>query len=261
MAKNPEMNPNPKSEIPNAVPTGSGDIESGGGPDLLYPKMMEDPKLRWGFIRKVYSILSVQFLFTAGVAIMATFVKPIPAFLFSNTRASWAVFVVVILSPFTVMWPMIRFREKHPLNIIFLAIFTLCISLSVGISCITVGGKIALQAAILTAVVVVGLTLYTFWAVKRGQDFTFLFPFLFVSLLVIFVYALIQVLAPLGKVAHTIYGCLATLLFSGFIVYDTNQLIKRYKYNEYVIAAISLYMDVINLFMSSVALNFSGCAS
>lgn len=55
-------------------------------------------------------------------------------------------------------------------------------------------GKIILEAAILTSVVVVSLTLYTFWAVKRGSDFSFLGPFLFASFLVLMAFGLIQVL-------------------------------------------------------------------
>lgn len=46
---------------------------------------------------------------------------------------------------------------------------------------------------ILTAVVVVSLTLYTFWAAKRGHDFNFLGPFLFGAVVVLMVFALIQV--------------------------------------------------------------------
>ena len=53
----------------------------------------------------------------------------------------------------------------------------------------------------------------------------------------------------------TIYGFLATLVFSGFIVYDTHMLLKRHTYNEYVVAAISLYLDVINLFMAQLSLS------
>lgn len=44
---------------------GKGDIETGGA---LYPTMCESPELRWAFIRKVYTILSVQLLLTAAVA-------------------------------------------------------------------------------------------------------------------------------------------------------------------------------------------------
>jgi FtsH-binding integral membrane protein len=149
-------------------------------------------------------------------------------------------------------------------------------------------GRVVLQSAILTAVAVLGLTLFTFWAVKKGYDFTFMFPFLFTCVNVLLVYLVIQVcfpdnnatflfltrsiflrathlsgiqcnvaihwtsqiFFPLGRFGITIYGFLATLVFSGFIVYDTHMLLKRHTYNEYVVAAISLYLDVINLFMA-----------
>ena len=54
-------------------------------------------------------------------------------------------------------------------------------------------GKVILESAILTTVVVFSLTAYTFWAVRRGKDFSFLGPFLFASLIVLLVFALIQV--------------------------------------------------------------------
>jgi len=55
-------------------------------------------------------------------------------------------------------------------------------------------GKIILESAILTAVVVVSLTLYTFWAARRGHDFSFLAPILFAGFMVLLVFILIQVL-------------------------------------------------------------------
>ncbi|XP_020104911.1 BI1-like protein isoform X2 [Ananas comosus] len=243
-----------------------GDLEAGaggggGGPAsagkgaaadaVLYPKMTEDPRLRWGFIRKVYAILAAQFVFTSGVAAAVSYVRPVPAFILSNTAASWTVFVAVLLSPFLALWPMLRYRERHPINLVLLAVFTFCISLAVGLACVTVSGKVVLQAAVLTASVVVGLTLYTFWAARRGHDFAILYPFLFACLLVLIVYAIMQVCFPLGRIGSTIYGCVATLIFSGFIVYDTDRLIKRHQYSEYIEAAISLYLDVINLFMAT----------
>lgn len=54
-------------------------------------------------------------------------------------------------------------------------------------------GNVILESVILTTVVVVGLTLYTFWAARKGQDFNFLGPFLSGALLVLVVFSLIQV--------------------------------------------------------------------
>jgi FtsH-binding integral membrane protein len=47
-----------------------------------------------------------------------------------------------------------------------------------------------------------------------------------------------------------IYGGIASLIFCGYIIYDTDNIIKRYSYDEYIWAAVSLYLDIINLFLS-----------
>uniref|UniRef100_A0A6V7QYA8 Uncharacterized protein n=1 Tax=Ananas comosus var. bracteatus TaxID=296719 RepID=A0A6V7QYA8_ANACO len=47
---------------------------------------------------------------------------------------------------------------------------------------------------------------------------------------------------------------LAALIFCGYIIYDTDNLIKRYTYDEYVWAAVALYLNIINLFLSLLTL-------
>lgn len=64
----------------------------------------------------------------------------------------------------------------------------------------------------------------------------------------------LQILFPLGKISVMIYGCLASIIFCAYIVYDTDNLIKRHSYDEYIWAAVSLYLDVINLFLSLLTL-------
>lgn len=39
------------------------------------------------------------------------------------------------------------------------------------------------------------------------------------------------------------------MLFSAFIVYDTHQIMTRMGCDDYVIACIELYLDIINLFL------------
>lgn len=54
-------------------------------------------------------------------------------------------------------------------------------------------GRIVLEALVLTSAVVLALTGYTFWASKKGKDFSFLGPILFTSLVVLLVTSFIQV--------------------------------------------------------------------
>ncbi|KAA8548681.1 hypothetical protein F0562_000365 [Nyssa sinensis] len=229
-----------------------GDVETGNN-GQLYPSMMENPQLRWGFIRKVYVILSMQLLLTVGVSVTVMFVRPISHFL-TRTTPGLVVYILIIIFTLILLWPLHVYQKRHPVNLFLLTLFTLGMSCSVGLSCALSKGRIVLEAGILTCVVVVGLTLYTFWAAKRGQDFQFLWPFLFASLLVLMVFSFIQIFLPLGHIGSMIWGCLGAIVFSGFIIYDTDNLIKRFNYDEYVPAAVCLYLDILNLFLALLSL-------
>ncbi|PON54451.1 Bax inhibitor 1-related [Parasponia andersonii] len=230
-----------------APPYSKTDVEAGMRP--LYPMMLENVELRWSFIRKIYSILAVQLLATIAVAATVVTVRPIAHF-FVSTGAGLALYIVLIITPFLVLCPLYYYYQKHPVNYLLLGVFTISLAFAVGLTCAYTSGKVILESVILTTVVVVSLTLYTFWAAKRGHDFNFLGPFLFGGVMVLMVFALIQILFPLGRISVMIYGCLASIIFCGYIIYDTDNLIKRYSYDEYIWAAVSLYLDIINLFLS-----------
>ncbi|PWA39220.1 bax inhibitor 1-related protein [Artemisia annua] len=184
------------------------DIES-GSTEPLYPAMTESPDLRWSFIRKIYSIVAIQLILTVIVAAFVVSYHPIVTFL-TTTRGGFACDILIIITPF------IR--------------------------------KVILEAVILTAVVVVSLTLFTFWAAKKGYDFNFMGPFLFSALNVLICFSFIQICFPLDKMSVMIYAGVSAIVFCGYLVYDTDNLIKRYTDDEYIWAAVALYLDIINLF-------------
>ncbi|XP_058085539.1 protein LIFEGUARD 2-like [Magnolia sinica] len=224
-----------------------GDIEA--GLPHLYPGMQESPQLRWAFIRKVYAILSIQFLMTLAVASIVISVDRISNF-FAHSAAGIGVYIAISIFSFIVLFLLYLCHQKHPWNLLLLALFTVSISFQVGLACAFSSGKVVLEAVILTTVIVVSLTLYTFWAASRGHDFGFLGPFLFAGLMMLMIFSFIQIFFPLGKISTMIFGAVAALIFCGYIIYDTDNLIKRYSYDEYIVAAVSLYLDIVNLFLA-----------
>lgn len=57
------------------------------------------------------------------------------------------------------------------------------------------------------------------------------------------------------KVVTLVYSCLAALLFSLYLIFDTQMMMGgKHKYaispEDYVFAALALYLDIINIFMS-----------
>eukprot|EP00850_Spirogloea_muscicola_P022177 SM000281S10745 [mRNA] locus=s281:131442:133294:+ [translate_table: standard] len=250
-----------------ASKSGYGDIESGafGTPPALYPGVSPDENLlRWAFIRKVYGILSTQLILTAAVAATVVFSEPVKHFVLSTP---YALLFIGIL-PLILLCPLSYYHQHHPLNLILLGLWTVSLAVTIGLTCAFVPGtgslntfhsskslwsnvtcEIVLEALILTSVVVVCLTIYTYWAVQQGHDFSFLGPFLFAGLLILVVWGLIQMFFPLGQTGRVVYGALGALLFCAYIIYDTDNLIQRYSYDEYIWASIALYLDIVNIFL------------
>jgi len=55
---------------------------------------------------------------------------------------------------------------------------------------------------------------------------------------------------PYGSSVELGYGIVGSLIFSGYILVDTQLIMRHYHVEEEIAAAISLYLDVINLFLS-----------
>ena len=45
------------------------------------------------------------------------------------------------------------------------------------------------------------------------------------------------------------YSLFGALLFSGFIIFDTWQITERFGYDDHILASITLYLDILNLFL------------
>lgn len=102
----------------------------------------------------------------------------------------------------------------------------------------------------ITAAVCLGLTLFAF---QTKIDFTGLHTVLFVAVLVLLIFGIIAMIWP-GKIMTLVYASLGALIFSFYLIYDTQMMIGgKHKYSvspeEYIFAALSLYLDVVNIFI------------
>ncbi|KAL6189604.1 hypothetical protein ACLB2K_040990 [Fragaria x ananassa] len=231
----------------------SGDVEAQKD-GQLYPNQMETPQLRWAFIRKVYSIVLFQLALTVTVAAVVVTVSDIPTFF--RTGPGLGTLVVIIILTVAIAISLWWLHNKHPWNYVLLILFTIFKAITIGLCCAYKEGKIVLLAVILTATVFLALTLYTFWAVKRGADFSFMGPFLFAACIMLFTFALIQFIVPMGPWWKCTFAALGAILACAFIVYDTDNIIKRLSYDEYILGAISIYADIVLLFLSLLGFDF-----
>eukprot|EP00475_Leptophrys_vorax_P002997 TRINITY_DN11722_c0_g1_i1.p1 TRINITY_DN11722_c0_g1~~TRINITY_DN11722_c0_g1_i1.p1 ORF type:complete len:250 (-),score=1.98 TRINITY_DN11722_c0_g1_i1:137-886(-) len=231
------------------LPGEYSDIEAGAGGAVF-----EDPSLRWAFVRKVYGILSFQLLLTFAVATVVVTVDSVRLTVLHSPLLVISSFIL----PFILICALSAYHQSHPTNLVLLTLFSLCFSVSLGCSCAYAPAPIVLEALLLTAVVVVSLTLFTFWAASRGYEFGWLGPALFASLSVLVLAMIVQLFFPFGSIGHAIISTIGTILFSLYIVYDTESLLRRFSYDEYIWASLNLYLDILNLFMFLLDLLQSG---
>jgi FtsH-binding integral membrane protein len=144
-------------------------------------------------------------------------------------------------------WLTLRLPCSYPWNFWLLMGFTVAMGMMVATTCAVyqqhgMGMNIAISAGI-TMVVFIGLTIFV---QLSDIDFSFLGLFLPVCLLVLIVWMIVALL--LGVTLGLFFGLVGVLLFAGFIIYDTYMIMNKMGCDDYIIASIELYLDVINFF-------------
>ena len=135
-------------------------------------------------------------------------------------------------------------RKTATLGFVLLFTFTVLSGITVS-PLIYVYQTVAGQAAALT-VVFCGLTAYVFVSKK---DFSFLGGILWVGIILMVVGGLLNLFFFKSFDLQYFMAWIGVFLFSGFILYDTSNIIRRYNTDEYIAGALSLYLDILNLFI------------
>ncbi len=220
-----------------------------------------DQMARLGFIRKVFGILSAQLLlstiFVLG-AVVYTSIKgrddAIKQLISSNIILPLyviCVFAIII----TAILICCCFRRVFPANYICLGIFTLAESFILFLICASYPPDTVLIALALTTAVTIGLTVY---AMITKTDFTYCGAFLWMFLFSFIVFMILFFLCVprLDKrIKHLYIGicCVGVIIYSLYLIYDTQLVMGKcgveYSIDDYVFAALNLYLDIINLFL------------
>ena len=195
------------------------------------------------FIRKVYTILTFQILLTTGLSALSFFSNGYRNWIQSNAWMMWVSLFGAIGMMLLTYWK----RKSYPTNLIFLAGFTGLEAYSISVICSFYESRIVIQALILTLAIFAFLTAF---ACQSKYDFTSWMPYLFGGLWILIIFGFMAAFFPHGKTIELIYGVVAALIFSGYILVDTQLVMRHYHVEEEIAAAISLYLDIINLFLA-----------
>ncbi|RAL12735.1 Bax inhibitor-1 family protein [Aspergillus homomorphus CBS 101889] len=199
--------------------------------------------IRMQFIRKVYAILTVQLLLTTAMSSISFFSPSYRTWIQSN-------FWVMILSVFGALGFMLVTywkRKSYPANLLFLSGFTIMEAYSISVVTSLYESRIVLQALVITLGLFVALTLF---ACQTKYDFTHWMPYLFGALWFLILFGFMAMFFPGNSTVELVYGGVAALIFAGYILVDTQLVMRHYHVEEEIAASISLYLDILNLFLA-----------
>jgi len=203
-----------------------------------------------GFIQKVFGIVAVMLTVTALFVMVPMFVKPVENYM-KDVRSLWllytscAVAIVIMFALFC--FP--KVARSVPTNYILLGVFCLCQSWMV--SCVTVfeEPETVLIAASITAIMTIGLSMY---AIFTKTDFTWYVALLW-SLCFIMLQCAILSIFYYSRISQIMISALVVFIVSIYIIIDiqliTGTHAHKYSLDDYVVAAMTLYIDIIRLFL------------
>jgi FtsH-binding integral membrane protein len=138
-------------------------------------------------------------------------------------------------------------RHSYPTNLLFLSGFTLLEAYTISVVVSFFQTSVVLNAVVLTAGIFIFLTAF---ACQTKYDFTSWMPYLFGALWGLLLFGFIAIFLPYSSTTELVYGLLTALIFSGYILVDTQLVLRKHHVEEEIAAAISLYLDIINLFLA-----------
>ncbi|XP_046651109.1 protein lifeguard 1-like [Daphnia pulicaria] len=231
---------------------GGADLEPGEPGDAAAFSYTEQ-SIRKAFVRKVYAILMLQLVITLTAIFLFVYEPNINSY-FRKSPENWLIAVVIAwclgLALSIVLVCCSRIRRRWPVNMILLVrLFTICEGIVIGAMSSTKRSEDVIIAVYICMAVCLALTNF---AMQTEWDFTNCGRILITGLIVLVIFGIVAVYIP-GKVYDLVEASMGAILFSVYLVYNTQMAFGGKQLatspEEYVLAANSIYVDILNIYI------------
>lgn len=199
--------------------------------------------IRQMFLRKVYALLTMQIMATLVVGYIIKLSPGVQNWCLNNM---W-LFVVSMLGSIGLMIATYFKARSYPINLVLLGAFTLCEAYTLGVACALVESDILVQAILITLLVFIGLTAFAF---QTKYDFASWQGVLGMGLWALICWGFVMMFIPgQSKGMEMVYSGSGAVVFSGYVLVDTQMIMKTSFLDDEIPATITLYLDIVNLFL------------
>ena len=211
-------------------------------------QQFERPAVRKAFMQKVYSTVTVQLLLTTAIIALLR-ASPLMAVRLMSRLGLGMVFLP-LLPLFALQYMPNQRQASSPLAYLLLGLFTAFEALSIGSVTAGMSTALLLRAAATTAAATGGLTLY---ALTTRRDVSASGGLLSGGMWALLVLGGFQMLFG-GDWMITVRLAAGVALYMGYLVVNTQMMMggkkkRQIRPNEHLLAAATLYTDIVSLFM------------
>lgn len=200
------------------------------------------------FITKVYICLDVQLIMTFGLCLYTKMNNMLTFYESDVGRGLLGLSIGGIIMTFGTLMCCTYLFQRTVSKYILLIIFSLSMSYIISNMLLYYDPKTIIIATGITLTDLILMTFISFF-IKINSYFT---EFLFISTVSLILIGIINIFIMSTFLQLFIAG-FGSIVFSGFIIYDTKMITSNqyriYSKNDFVLASINLYLDVINLFL------------
>ncbi len=161
--------------------------------------------------------------------------------------------IITFICMFAPLFAAQRFRDAFPANIGLVFLFTFIAGMMISPLIYVYGQSqpgVVGQAALITASTFGVLTVYA-WTSRR--DFSAWGGFFTIGLWVLVITSFINIFVR-SATASLWLSAAAVLVFGGLLIFDTWRLRNRFGPDDYVLAAVAIYLDLLNMFVAILSL-------
>ena len=196
------------------------------------------------FLRKVYCILLYQLVLTVGMCAIAMYNEKVRNYVITHN----APLIIGTIFSFVFLFMLFCYQKNHPINMILLTAFTISIGYTVAVVCGQFAEEgyqhLVIESFLITICTFVVLTIFTF---QSKYNFDFLGDIVVGGISVLIFWGIIcWIMGSDGGIGYSLLGI---FIFVIAIIFDTHRLKEKYTYDEFIIAAVELYLDILNLFL------------
>lgn len=191
-------------------------------------------------LKNTYMLLSATFIFSAFMATISTMLYMPPM-----------TYLVCIGLSFAIIWFVLPKTANSAAGLPVVFAITGLMGFGIGpilnqYLAMSNGSQIVGTALGGTGIIFFSLSAY---AMTTKKDFSFMGGFLLVGLMVAIVASLANIFLQISGLSLAISSVII-LIMSGFILYDTSQMIHRPESSNYILMTVSLFLNIFNIFIS-----------